>query len=765
MCNGPCIPRERCSKGFPQPLSETTYAAPNSYYYTYKRTKPEDQWVVPYHAPTLLLWQAHCCFLYVTSRFFAHYITKYITKPEPIGAFDLEEHDAYRQHIIARRISSLEIIVLLFGYKLCRSSIAVEYLPSAPPFSRSKSIKPIHIILENNENPYWDDAIDKYLKRPQNNIFNEITYPKYHQQYQISSKLTNLNRQYWTDLNGNYVIKRQKDILVRFHHTTVESGEEFFYQQLLLRFPFHDEAELLNGFNTYKEHFQSKFPQEYQELISDIKKNSTIQYNMIVENYNQLIQQITSNLNTDLQLIINQQLISLINPTPHPTKYLSITSTDDQYFNYNILISSWGPTQQGKHPYYFLTGPAGTGKSYMIKLITTYLTNNHKNYLLMAPTGVAAQNIDGKTIHSELQIKPESNNYISLAMQNPENRIRLRKIDAIIIDETSMVSSNLLDFINQMFCELHNCALPFGGIMVLLVGDLAQLPPINAPFVFKSVSWQFFMPLFLSISRRQSEDMEFFEILQQIRFNQITKETWEKLKQKVTTPSNINSPLETTHIMGYRHMVDTINEIIIDYLPTDESHYLSFTSFAKDKLNKTSWDTKKSNKHFRRYTNLPDAIQIQKEACVMFLNNTLYENGICNGSIGIIIKIHNEESIDVAFPTKTGIIYITVNKTTDRFNYNRQPASRHQFPIQNAFALTVHKTQGLTLPHVTILLDSQMFAIGQAYVAISYAKTWDSLTLTALDYNSIKTDEQIIKEYHRLQEKYNELISSFGFNS
>ncbi|RIA96798.1 hypothetical protein C1645_814832, partial [Glomus cerebriforme] len=62
-----------------------------------ERTKPEDQWVVPYHAPTLLLWQAHCCFMYVTSKFFAHYITKYITKPEPIGAFDLEEHDAYHQ--------------------------------------------------------------------------------------------------------------------------------------------------------------------------------------------------------------------------------------------------------------------------------------------------------------------------------------------------------------------------------------------------------------------------------------------------------------------------------------------------------------------------------------------------------------------------------------------------------------------------------------------------------------------------------------------
>ena len=129
--------------------------------------------------------------MYVTSRFFAHYVTKYITKSEPIGAFDLEEHDAYRQHIMARRIASLEIMILLLGYKLCRSSIAVDYLPSSPPFSRSKSIKPIHLILENEENPYWDDAIDKYLKRPRNNIFDNITYPKYHQKYQVLHKLAN----------------------------------------------------------------------------------------------------------------------------------------------------------------------------------------------------------------------------------------------------------------------------------------------------------------------------------------------------------------------------------------------------------------------------------------------------------------------------------------------------------------------------------------------------------------------------------------------
>lgn len=132
----------------------------------------------------------HECYI----KTFAHYITKYITKPEPIGAFDLEELGAYHKHIISWRISSLEVMVLLLGYKLYGSSIAVDYLPSAPPFSRSKSIKPIHMILNNNENPHWDDAIVKYLKRPRNAIFNEIIYPKYHQQYQLYSKLTNSNK-------------------------------------------------------------------------------------------------------------------------------------------------------------------------------------------------------------------------------------------------------------------------------------------------------------------------------------------------------------------------------------------------------------------------------------------------------------------------------------------------------------------------------------------------------------------------------------------
>ncbi len=129
--------------------------------------------------------------------------------------------------------------------------------------------------------------------------------------------------------------------------------------------------------------------------------------------------------------------------------------------------------------------------------------------------------------------------------------------------------------------------------------------------------------------------------------------------------------------MKYHHIADMINETIINYLLIDESHYLSFTLFAEDKLNRKSWKIKKSNKHFKRYINLSNIIQNQKRAHVMFLNNTLYDNRICNSSISIIIKIHNEESIDVVFLIKNGFYYITINKITDRFNYNKQFALKH----------------------------------------------------------------------------------------
>ena len=109
----------------------------------------------------------------------------------------------------------------------------------------------------------------------------------------------------------------------------------------------------------------------------------------------------------------------------------------------------------------------------------------------------------------------------------------------------------------------------------------------------------------------------------------------------------------------------------------------------------------------------------------MYLNNKLIDHGICNGTIGIITKTINANNIEVTFPTNSNIIKLNVQKIFTNFNINSTRASRYQFPLQNAFTLMVHKTQGITLPHSIVNIDKNMFALGQAYVAMSRVPSWN----------------------------------------
>jgi chromosomal replication initiation ATPase DnaA len=144
-----------------------------------------------------------------------------------------------------------------------------------------------------------------------------------------------------------------------------------------------------------------------------------------------------------------------------------------------------GQRELRKWPYFFITGSAGIGKSYIIHLLENLLKNNRSKYLLIAPTEVAAQNIGGSTIHSSLRILSTQTNFYTLAFHNNDFKDKLKIINTLIIEEVSMVSAELLEFISNMFATIHNNTLAFGGINVIVVGDLAQLPPVTGSQVFK----------------------------------------------------------------------------------------------------------------------------------------------------------------------------------------------------------------------------------------------------------------------------------------
>src|SRR5256714_724843 len=420
-CGGPAPDGSRCKKGFPQPYSETTHEDPNSLRYIYRRIKEEDLYVVPYHAPTLFLWNGHVNFQYVTTCQFAKYMTKYVTKSEPAEYFDISEPDAIRKHILARRLGSMELMILLLGYSICRSSIAVEFLPSIPSEVRNKSVKPPYLLQQEDQlSPYWDDAIDKYFDRPSDNIFYNMIYPIYHRKYVIQKNQPTNGIYYYIDNKNRFVRKRQKEILVRFQHLTIQQPESFFYQQLLLKLPARSDTDLKNSYPTYKARFEAEYPTEYSLTLNYVHNSFQSNIQKYTRNYQNLINNLITTLHTDLQNIIGNQLLRLSCQPTFSSNFSSMFLSEDQYKIYNILTNSWGKQENFKHPYFFLTGSAGTGKSFMIEQIKQFLTSKNVSYLFIAPTGVAANNVDGQTIHSALHIRNTSTYFETLSHHNDQ---------------------------------------------------------------------------------------------------------------------------------------------------------------------------------------------------------------------------------------------------------------------------------------------------------------------------------------------------------
>lgn len=761
-CGGPAPPGSQCKKGFPQPYSNTTYEDSNSLRYIYRRTKEEDLYVVPYHAPTLFLWNGHVNFQYVTSRQFAKYMTKYVTKSEPTEYFNIHEADAFRKHVLARRLGSMELMILLLGYSICRSSIAVEFLPSIPSEVRNKSVKPPYLLQQEEQlSPYWDDAIDKYFDRPTENIFDDMIYPIYHRNY-IIQKNRPTNGIYYIDKKNRFVKKRRKEILVRFQHLTIQQSESFFYQQLLLRLPARSEANLKNSYLTYKAHFEAKYPAEYSLTLNHVQNSMQSNIQKYTKSYQNLINNLITSLDVNLQNIIGDQLISLLRQPNLSTKFSSMIFSNDQYKIFNIITNNWGKRETFKHPYFFLTGSAGTGKSFMIQQIVNFLQSKNTKYLLMAPTGVAAQNVGGQTIHSALHIRNTQTYFETLSHYNEQQKKELSQINAIIIEEVSMVSSKLLSFISLLFAKIHKNSVPFGGIPVLLAGDLAQLPPVNGKQAFHAPEWLEFFPLFLTTSHRQHKDQLFYNILQEIRVGNLSLQTINLINEKVLSYQN-NTSINTTHICGFRDKANSINNLVFEFLPIFENISSgSLISIAIDHVNHIECEPKQYDKQFKHNTNLPSELMIKEGARVMFLTNKLFNEKLCNGSIGIVTKLIDNDNIEVAFPIDSGINQVIVKKITTYFNLNGAPAQRTQFPLQNAFALTVHKTQGLTLPHTTLSLDEQIFANGQAYVAMSRATAWENIEIQSFNPNAIKVDNEMLAELNRLQQKFDSMHSLYS---
>jgi ATP-dependent DNA helicase PIF1 len=259
--------------------------------------------------------------------------------------------------------------------------------------------------------------------------------------------------------------------------------------------------------------------------------------------------------------------------------------------------------------------------------------------------------------------------------------------------------------------------------------------------------------LFLTRPQRQQNDLSFYNILQEIRIGKISENSKNLILAKIETDAGniVGDSYNTTHIVGTRQAASEINRLFCESLPFDETCDEPIISISEDTLDFEVLGEGHTDNQFKHATNLPKEVHLQEGARVMFLNNKMFDESICNGTVGVITRLVDDENVEVTFPTFDSVVKIVVQKETSYFEIDGKRASRKQFPLQNAFSLTVHKTQGLTLPHVTISIDENIFAEGQAYVALSRAGSLENLRILKFDFSQIKCSSSVLLEYERLK--------------
>ncbi len=392
------------------------------------------------------------------------------------------------------------------------------------------------------------------------------------------------------------------------------------------------------------------------------------------------------------------------------------------------------------HRNVFLTGKAGTGK-------TTFLHNLKKDSLkrmiVVAPTGVAAINAKGVTIHSFFQLPfgpiiPDSSSLFqnSFSKKFSSTKIKLIKsLDLLVIDEISMVRADMLDGIDSVLKRHRDRNRVFGGVQVLMIGDLQQLSPIvkdnewkllktyySTGFFFSSKAFHQCHPLTIELKHIYRQDNpEFIKILNEVRNNILSKQSAEILNKRYLPNFSVHSNHDYITLTTHNYKADNIND---SQLAIINSKSLNYDARIEGKFPEFSYPTHEN-------------LKLKVGAQVMFVkNDNSIEKRYFNGKIGTIIELSKNEVV-VRCPTDDDDIHVTP-ELWENINYSIHKESNEivenkigsfmQMPLRLAWAITIHKSQGLTFENVIIDAE-EAFAHGQTYVALSRCRTLDGIVL------------------------------------
>lgn len=395
----------------------------------------------------------------------------------------------------------------------------------------------------------------------------------------------------------------------------------------------------------------------------------------------------------------------------------------------------------------FLTGSAGTGKTYVLNQYINYLKERKVKVATTASTGIAATHMNGMTIHSWAGIGVKEHlTQGNLASMKSKKYLKdhLEKVKVLIIDEISMLHKNQLNAVDIVLQYFKNNNEPFGGIQVVLCGDFFQLPPIGKhgetsrdKFSFMSEAWvkSNLAVCYLTEQYRQS-DNNLNIILNEIRRGNVSEYSYRQLK--LAAENKLNADKEPTKLFTHNYDVDRINR-----------EYLETLSGTTKKFKATTKGNKKLIETLKNSVLASEQLELKIGAKVMFVKNNL-EKGYVNGSLGMVLGF-NDKGLPSVKLTNGKVI------TTEHENWmimddnGKTLANYNQIPLRLAWAITIHKCQGMTLDEAEIDL-SKTFEKGQGYVALSRLKKLESLQLIGLNQTALEVDPLAHKADIRFQE-------------
>ena len=837
-CNAYCKRRRKCGRtfitrcrfGFPRPPCETATLncvedalKARKKIYKLPRTDEEAR-VNDYNPLLLMLWKANIDVQFVaeSSLALAHYVSGYVTKAEKSNLQDIwqevsESKSVYGRlwsfgvrSLRSRECGLYEACDLLLGDHLTEKSDAVKYIDVSQPHKRSRRLKD-HKDLEDvakrdpdSEDIFKDGLLDTHYPRRPSNLETVCLYD-FVANYDFCGVDVNGDRKY------RKLSKPRLPNHKLFDPKREDQRDAYYYSLILLFVPFREESGLLLEDETPEEAFRRLLPDDSTCSAYHGRLQAMLQARANIKQINDARQaegeeQKISKQEDDLQLMGEAKMAmkELFEMNARPPNTLSLEQREamlnsDQRRVFDKVKAHLLHQRQHETKectceltplHMFVSGVGGTGKSFLIeavKLLVGHLwPSDNLMCAIAAPTGLAAFNVGGITIHRLFQLPVEHEGKTAEYWALPKSsqkvmKTTLRSVKMIIVDEISMVSSLNFAYMHMRLEERFGTHEWFGAKNMLFVGDLLQLQPVNGHPVFEKIARKLVQRRLgcatsvniwadavacdeLTINERQRKDAEFSTMLDCVRCGSPTAETLETLAKRVIDGSVRDKFVQLREsgqspvcLFPRRKACDDFNSAMLGRL-TSHVHKL----LCIDEVDKTSstrkWNKKASehldklNKDCNMTAGLEATLSLAVGARFMLRRNVHTNAGLVNGAIGTVLAV-GPEHVSVQFDHVSEPY--DVERVKSRFVVMKNfYVYRKQFPLILAYAVTIHKCQGLSLDCAIVDLSEKVFSPGMAYVAISRVRMLAGLHLVAFEPKSIMVSTSCLKEFNRLREEY-----------